>query len=106
VNGVDNCSFYAGDVNMVLQKDFIQKNGRPSVVITDPPRAGMHADVVKTLIELAAPRLVYVSCNPASQARDLQMLSAIYDIKKIQPVDMFPQTTHIENVALLELRPA
>ena len=104
-NKVDNCSFYAGDVRMVLQPDFIARNGKPSVVITDPPRAGMHEDVVRTLLTLEAPRIVYVSCNPASQARDLELLSAKYDIIKIQPVDMFPQTTHIENVALLELKP-
>jgi 23S rRNA (uracil1939-C5)-methyltransferase len=103
-NKIDNCSFYAGDVRMVLQPDFIAQNGKPSVVITDPPRAGMHEDVVKTLLTLEAPRIVYVSCNPATQARDLELLSAKYDIIKIQPVDMFPQTTHIENVALLELK--
>jgi len=103
-NKIDNCSFYAGDVRMVLQPDFIAQNGKPSVVITDPPRAGMHEDVVKTLLALEAPRIVYVSCNPATQARDLELLSAKYDIIKIQPVDMFPQTTHIENVALLELK--
>lgn len=104
LNGVTNCAFYAGDVRMVLKPEFIATNGRPDVVITDPPRAGMHEDVVKTLLELAAPRIVYVSCNPATQARDLELLAAKYDIKKIQPVDMFPQTTHIENVAVLELR--
>ena len=103
-NQIDNCSFYAGDVRMVLKPEFIAQNGKPSVVITDPPRAGMHEDVVKTLLELEAPRIVYVSCNPATQARDLELLAAKYDIIKIQPVDMFPQTTHIENVALLELR--
>lgn len=104
LNGVTNCAFYAGDVRMVLKPEFIAANGRPDVVITDPPRAGMHEDVVKTLLELTAPRIVYVSCNPATQARDLELLAAKYDIKKIQPVDMFPQTTHIENVAVLELR--
>ncbi len=104
LNGVTNCAFYAGDVRMVLKPEFIATNGRPDVVITDPPRAGMHEDVVKTLLELAAPRIVYVSCNPATQARDLELLASKYDIKKIQPVDMFPQTTHIENVAVLELR--
>ena len=103
-NKVDNCSFYAGDVRMVLQPDFIAANGKPNIVITDPPRAGMHEDVVKTLLTLEAPRIVYVSCNPATQARDLELLSVKYDIIKIQPVDMFPQTTHIENVALLELK--
>jgi len=105
LNGVDNCKFYAGDVRMVLNKDFIAENGKPSVVITDPPRAGMHQDVVNTLLELAAPRIVYVSCNAATQARDIQLLSAKYLVEKIQPVDMFPQTTHIENVALLSLKP-
>ena len=104
-NKIDNCSIYAGDVRMVLQPDFIAQNGKPSVVITDPPRAGMHEDVVRTLLTLEAPRIVYVSCNPATQARDLELLAAKYDIIRIQPVDMFPQTTHIENVALLELRP-
>ncbi len=104
-NKVTNCSFYAGDVRMVLKPEFIAANGRPNVVITDPPRAGMHEDVVNTLLQLEAPRIVYVSCNPATQARDLELLSAKYDIIKIQPVDMFPQTTHIENVALLELKP-
>jgi 23S rRNA (uracil1939-C5)-methyltransferase len=104
MNNIQNCSFYAGDVRMVLKPEFIAQNGKPDVVVTDPPRAGMHEDVVKTLLELAAPRIVYVSCNPATQARDLELLAVKYDIIKIQPVDMFPQTTHIENVALLELR--
>ncbi|MCW3128397.1 MAG: putative methyltransferase [Bacteroidetes bacterium] len=104
LNGVTNCDFYAGDVRMMLKPDFIKKHGKPNVVVTDPPRAGMHEDVVKALLELEAPRIVYVSCNPATQARDLELLAAKYDIKKIQPVDMFPQTTHIENVAVLELR--
>jgi 23S rRNA (uracil1939-C5)-methyltransferase len=104
MNNVTNCSFYAGDVRMVLNPDFIAANGKPSVVITDPPRAGMHEDVVNTLLELAAPRIVYVSCNPATQARDLQLLDAKYKVVKVQPVDMFPNTTHIENVALLELK--
>ena len=104
LNNVNNCTFYAGDVRMVLNPEFIATNGKPDVVVTDPPRAGMHEDVVNTLLELAAPRIVYVSCNPATQARDLQLLAVKYDILKVQPVGMFPQTTHIENVALLELR--
>lgn len=104
LNNVNNCTFYAGDVRMVLSPEFIAANGKPDVVITDPPRAGMHEDVVNTLLQLAAPRIVYVSCNPATQARDLQLLAVKYDIIKVQPVGMFPQTTHIENVALLELR--
>lgn len=104
MNGITNCSFYAGDVRMVLNPEFIAANGKPSVVITDPPRAGMHEDVVNTLLELAAPRIVYVSCNPSTQARDLQLLDAKYKVVKVQPVDMFPNTTHIENVAVLELK--
>jgi 23S rRNA (uracil1939-C5)-methyltransferase len=104
LNGVENCSFYAGDVRMVLNPDFIATNGKPDVVITDPPRAGMHEDVVKTLLQLAAPKIVYVSCNPATQARDLQLLSEKYEVKRVQPVDMFPHTTHIENVAELHLK--
>lgn len=104
LNGVTNCSFYAGDVRMILKEDFIGTNGKPSVVITDPPRAGMHEDVVKTLLQLEAPRIVYVSCNPATQARDLQLLSEKYTITRTQAVDMFPHTTHIENVACLEIK--
>lgn len=104
LNNVDNCTFYAGDVRMVLKDEFIAANGKPDVVITDPPRAGMHDDVVKTLLQLEAPKIVYVSCNPATQARDLQLLSEKYDVTRVQPVDMFPHTTHIENVALLVLK--
>ncbi len=104
LNSVSNCSFYAGDVRMVLNPDFISANGKPDVVITDPPRAGMHEDVVKTLLQLEAPKIVYVSCNPATQARDLQLLSEKYEVKRVQPVDMFPHTTHIENVVLLSLK--
>jgi 23S rRNA (uracil1939-C5)-methyltransferase len=104
LNSVLNCSFFAGDVRMVLQPDFIARNGKPSIVITDPPRAGMHDEVVRTLLKLESPEIVYVSCNPATQARDLQLLAEKYDIKAVQPVDMFPHTTHIENVAKLELR--
>jgi 23S rRNA (uracil1939-C5)-methyltransferase len=104
INGVNNCSFYAGDVRMVLKDDFIAQNGKPNVVITDPPRAGMHDDVVKTLLELEAPKIVYVSCSPQTQARDLSLLAEKYSIEKVQPVDMFPNTTHIENVAELILK--
>ncbi len=104
LNSVSNSTFYAGDVRMVLNPDFISANGKPDVVITDPPRAGMHEDVVKTLLHLAAPKIVYVSCNPATQARDLQLLSERYEVKRVQPVDMFPHTTHIENVAELILK--
>lgn len=104
LNNVSNCSFYAGDVRMVLKEDFIAANGKPDVVITDPPRAGMHEDVVKTLLQLEAPKIIYVSCNPATQARDLQLLDEKYEVTRVQPVDMFPHTTHIENVVRLELR--
>jgi 23S rRNA (uracil1939-C5)-methyltransferase len=104
LNGVINCSFFAGDVRMVLKDDFISANGKPDVVITDPPRAGMHEDIVKTLLQLESPTIVYVSCNPATQARDLQLLSEKYDVTRVQPVDMFPHTTHIENVVKLRLK--
>ena len=105
LNGITNATFYAGDVKSVLSPAFAEKHGRPDVVITDPPRAGMHPVAIQFLLDLAAPRMVYVSCNPATQARDLQLLSEKYTVLKVQPVDMFPHTHHIESVALLELRP-
>ena len=104
LNGISNAVFYAGDVKNVLTTEFAERHGKPDVVITDPPRAGMHEKAVRFLLDLAAPRIVYVSCNPATQARDLQWLSEKYDVLKAQPVDMFPHTHHIENVALLEIR--
>ena len=104
LNQVDNCTFYAGDVKDILTHEFAQKHGKPDVVITDPPRAGMHADVVKLFLQLEAPRIVYVSCNPSTQARDLNLLDEKYKVEKMQPVDMFPHTQHIESVALLEKR--
>jgi 23S rRNA (uracil1939-C5)-methyltransferase len=103
LNGITNCTFYAGDVRDMLMTDFARKHGKPDIVITDPPRAGMHQDVVNSLLKLEAPRIIYVSCNPATQARDLNLLHEKYDILKIQPVDMFPHTHHIESVALLQL---
>ncbi len=103
LNNITNTVFYAGDMKDVLNDDFIAANGKPDIVITDPPRAGMHADVVKKICEMAAPRVVYVSCNAATQARDLDMMRDVYRVVKIQPVDMFPHTAHVENVALLEL---
>lgn len=106
MNGIKNATFYAGDVKSVLSPEFVEKHGRPDVLVTDPPRAGMHPKAVEFLLELAAPRIVYVSCNPATQARDLQLLSEKYAVLKVQPVDMFPHTHHIENVALLELKPS
>ena len=103
-NGFDNTVFYAGDMAKVLTADFIAANGRPDVIVTDPPRAGMHEKVVAQLLETLPRKIVYVSCNPATQARDLQMLSGRYAVRRIQPVDMFPHTQHVENVAELVLR--
>ena len=104
VNGITNTLFYAGDMKDVLSDDFIREHGRPDVIITDPPRAGMHPDVVKTILRAAPERIVYVSCNPATQARDLQVLDTDYRVVQVQPVDMFPHTPHVENVVLLERR--
>ena len=103
-NGLEHCQFYAGDVSDIATDAFFEEHGRPDVVITDPPRAGMHEKLIKQLLKMRAPRVVYVSCNPATQARDLQLLDEAYKVIKLQPVDMFPHTHHIENVALLELR--
>jgi 23S rRNA (uracil1939-C5)-methyltransferase len=105
VNGLDNVLFYAGDMKDMLNAEFIAKHAAPDVIITDPPRVGMHEDVVNMLLQLAAPKIVYVSCNPATQARDVALLSEKYQVDKIQPVDMFPQTYHVENVVLLTLKP-
>lgn len=104
LNQIDNSIFYAGDVKDILTAEFANKHGKPDVLITDPPRAGMHPGVVKMLLELEAPKLVYVSCNPATQARDIQLLSEKYQVDRIRPVDMFPHTHHIESVALLNLK--
>ena len=104
VNGISNTVFYAGDMAKVLTKEFVDENGRPDVVITDPPRAGMAPKVVQTLLDIEPERIVYVSCNPATQARDLTLLDQKYRVVKVQPVDMFPQTHHVENVVLLVKR--
>lgn len=104
LNGLDNTLFYAGDMKDILTTDFIERHGKPDVIITDPPRAGMHADVVNAILFAAPRRIVYVSCNPATQARDLALLDAGYRVTKVQPVDMFPQTHHVENVVCLERR--
>lgn len=101
LNQINNTSFFAGDMKDVLNDAFLQANGQPDIIITDPPRAGMHEDVVKVMIKANPAKIVYVSCNPATQARDLALLSEHYRVTKMQPVDMFPQTTHVENVALL-----
>jgi 23S rRNA (uracil1939-C5)-methyltransferase len=100
-NGITNAEFFAGDIKDTLSKEFFETHGRPDVVITDPPRAGMHEKVVQRLNEMLPAKIVYVSCNPATQARDLALLDQNYKVEKIQPVDMFPHTTHVENVALL-----
>ncbi|MCC6690328.1 MAG: 23S rRNA (uracil(1939)-C(5))-methyltransferase RlmD [Bacteroidia bacterium] len=103
LNNISNTQFYSGDIKDVLNAAFVTTNGNPDVIITDPPRNGMHEDVVNRILEIAPNRLVYVSCNPATQARDLTLLSSKYCVEKIQPVDMFPQTHHVENVLLLVL---
>lgn len=102
LNNLNNTLFYAGDMKDILNREFIEKHGTPDVIITDPPRAGMHTDVIDTILFASPQRIVYVSCNPATQARDLQLLSVAYQVKAVQPVDMFPQTHHVENVVLLE----
>jgi 23S rRNA (uracil1939-C5)-methyltransferase len=103
-NHIENTLFFAGDMKKVLNEAFIAQYGRPNVIITDPPRAGMDEDVVKTILFASPERIVYVSCNPATQARDLQLLDAEYEVKAVQPVDMFPHTQHVENVVLLNKR--
>ena len=100
-NNITNTVFFAGDMKDVLNEEFIKTHGKPDVIITDPPRAGMHEDVIAVLLKVGASKIVYVSCNPATQARDLEMLMGKYTIAEIQPVDMFPQTAHVENVVLL-----
>ena len=104
VNGIGNTLFYAGDMKDLLTDEFISEHGHPDVIITDPPRAGMHPDVVKTILRAIPDRIVYVSCNPATQARDLQMMDEQYHVEVVQPVDMFPHTPHVENVVLLRRR--
>ena len=104
LNGIDNTLFYAGDMKDILTNDFIAEHGRPDVIITDPPRAGMHNDVIDVILAAEPKRIVYVSCNPATQARDLQLLDGKYKVTAVQPVDMFPHTHHVENVVQLERR--
>ena len=104
INHIENTLFFAGDMKDILNDDFIAEYGRPDVIITDPPRAGMHPDVVETILRAAPSRIVYVSCNPATQARDLQAMDSQYKVVAVQPVDMFPHTPHVENVVLLERR--
>ena len=104
LNGIDNTEFFAGDMKSIFSEDFITENGRPDIIITDPPREGMHKDVVHQILNISPPKVIYVSCNSATQARDLQLMNEQYSIKKTQAVDMFPQTHHVENVVLLERR--
>lgn len=104
INGIENTLFYAGDMKDILTEDFVASHTKPDVIITDPPRAGMHEDVVQMLLRLEAPTIVYVSCNPATQARDVALLADKYQVERIQPVDMFPQTYHVENVVRLTLK--
>ena len=104
LNGIEHADFYAGDVIKICNDDFFANHGKPDVVITDPPRAGMHDKLVTKLLEMEAPKIVYVSCNTATQARDIALLSEKYTVSKVQPVDMFPHTHHIECVALLTLK--
>lgn len=104
INGICNTRFFAGDMKKVLTPEFIRENGQPDIMIVDPPRAGMHEDVIKVIMEASPEVIVYVSCNPATQARDLQMMDSKYKVTHVQPVDMFPHTHHVENVVRLELR--
>jgi len=104
LNGISNTSFFSGDMKKILTSDFIAQNGKPDVIIADPPRAGMDEEVVKTILEATPEKVVYVSCNPATQARDLALMDEMYKVTRIQPVDMFPHTHHVENVVLLERR--
>ena len=104
INGIENTEFYAGDMKDLLNDEFMATHDRPDIIITDPPRAGMHQDVVNMLLKIEADKIVYVSCNPATQSRDIALLDPKYKVTRVQPVDMFPQTHHVENVILLELR--
>jgi 23S rRNA (uracil1939-C5)-methyltransferase len=104
LNNLENAAFFTGDVIDVCNEFFFETHGKPDVIITDPPRAGMHEKLVRKLVDIAAPIIVYVSCNPATQARDLVLLNEKYEVTKVQPVDMFPHTLHIENVVQLKLR--
>lgn len=104
INGLTNTIFYAGDMAVMLNEEFMTTHPKPDVIITDPPRAGMHETVVKMLLQIACPKIIYVSCNPATQARDLALLDGRYEVKIVQPVDMFPHTQHVENIVVLVLR--
>ena len=101
-NNIGNVDFFVGDMKTIFNQDFINENGTPNVIITDPPRDGMHKDVVHQILNISPQKVVYVSCNSATQARDLELMKSVYKVVKVQPVDMFPQTHHVENVVLLE----
>lgn len=103
-NGIENTVFYAGDISKVLDDEFLKENGYPDIIITDPPRVGMGDKVANKLLEIKAKKIIYISCNSATQARDLEVLTTLYDVKTIQPVDMFPHTQHVENIVELELK--
>ena len=103
-NNINNTVFYAGDMAKILTEDFIKENGKPDVIITDPPRAGMAESVINQILETQARKIVYISCNPATQARDLMLLTTKYEIGRIRPVDMFPHTHHVENIVELILK--
>ena len=103
-NEIDNCNFYVGDMKEIFTEKFIEDNGKPDIIITDPPRDGMHKNVIGQLLDVHPNRIVYVSCNPATQARDLSLMNEHYKVVKSQAVDMFPQTYHVENIVLLEKR--
>ena len=104
INGIENTSFYAGDMKDVLSDDFVAQNGNPDVIILDPPRAGVDERVIEVILRAAPERIVYVSCNPATQARDLALMDSMYKVVAVQPVDMFPHTHHVENVVKLVRR--
>jgi len=104
INNIKNCSFFAGDMKKIFTEEFVTKNGNPDIIITDPPRDGMHKDVVKQILKINPKRIVYVSCNSATQARDLAIMDGLYQVTHVQPVDMFPQTHHVENIVVLENR--
>jgi len=104
LNQIENTEFYASDTRNLLNQEFVSKHGKPDLIITDPPRAGMHPDVVQTLLEIASPRIIYVSCNPVTLAQDLSLLTEKYEICSVQPFDLFPQTAHIETIVELKLK--
>jgi len=103
-NNISNCTFYTGDMKAIFTDEFIEKNGTPDIIITDPPRDGMHKQVVEQILKIEAKRIVYISCNSATQARDLSLMDELYKVIHIQPIDMFPQTHHVENIVVLEKR--